>query len=428
MKRLLPRWGGFASNVLTLATGTTIAQGIIIASSPILTRIYSPQDFGSLGAYISIVMMLVMVASLRYELAISLPEDEGTAVDIVLLCVSILLSISLLASICVWLISPKLVQWINAPLLINYLWMLPFSILGAGLYQTFSNWAVRKKSFGPIMQTKIIQAFGQVVVQLCLGLLAFRPSGLLVGDVVGRTSGVSILISLNWRRDKKLFAKASFGGMALAAKRYRQFPLFSTPASLLNTAGMQMPILLLSALYGPQVAGWFFLGQRLVGLPVSLVGRAVGQVFFAEASQLMRENKDPYALQRMFLKLSKKLLLASIPVGVICLTGPWIIPAIFGGDWKEAGLYLLALSPMSILQIIVSPLSMNLIVQQLQHWQLIWDVVRVLVIFSVFCGSYWAGWPAVKAVFLFSIFMTFAFFLLYIINIYSLKRHVGMES
>jgi len=36
----------FAKNVLTLMTGTTIAQAIPIAISPILTRIYTPEDFG----------------------------------------------------------------------------------------------------------------------------------------------------------------------------------------------------------------------------------------------------------------------------------------------------------------------------------------------------------------------------------------------
>ena len=45
MLKFIPQ-SAYARNVITLMTGTSIAQAIPIAVSPILTRIYSPEQFG----------------------------------------------------------------------------------------------------------------------------------------------------------------------------------------------------------------------------------------------------------------------------------------------------------------------------------------------------------------------------------------------
>ena len=82
----------FSRNVLTLMTGTTIAQAIPIAISPILTRIYTPEDFGMFALYMSVASILSVVATGRYELAIMLPKKDEDAVNIVAL--SIIISFS----------------------------------------------------------------------------------------------------------------------------------------------------------------------------------------------------------------------------------------------------------------------------------------------------------------------------------------------
>lgn len=75
----------FSRNVLTLMTGTTISQALPIAVAPILTRIYSPEDFGLFAFYFAIVSILAVLATGRYELAIALPKKRDDAYQIVIL-------------------------------------------------------------------------------------------------------------------------------------------------------------------------------------------------------------------------------------------------------------------------------------------------------------------------------------------------------
>ena len=63
----------FASDVLTLAGGTTFAQILTILSVPILTRLYGPEDFGVWALYISITSIITVIACMRYEYSIMLP-------------------------------------------------------------------------------------------------------------------------------------------------------------------------------------------------------------------------------------------------------------------------------------------------------------------------------------------------------------------
>lgn len=93
INKLRPR-SDFAKNVITLMTGTTIAQAIPIAISPILTRIYAPEDFGVFALYMAIASIFAVIATGRYEMAIMLPHEEDDVKSIVKLIILILITIT----------------------------------------------------------------------------------------------------------------------------------------------------------------------------------------------------------------------------------------------------------------------------------------------------------------------------------------------
>jgi hypothetical protein len=131
-----------------------------------------------------------VVASLRYELAIPLPDDDETAANLLVLSLAIVSGMSLLVGLAVRLFGDHVARWINAPALGPYLLFLPLSFLGAGVYQALNYWAVRKHAFSQIVQTKLGQSVGMVLTQIGLGLSGMDPVGLLLGDAVGRGAGV----------------------------------------------------------------------------------------------------------------------------------------------------------------------------------------------------------------------------------------------
>ncbi|MGZ4107872.1 MAG: lipopolysaccharide biosynthesis protein, partial [Tumebacillaceae bacterium] len=359
-KRLFPR-GGFTRSVTILAGGTALGQAIVVLSSPILTHFYSPSEFGVLTVYISVLSLLTVVGSFRYEAAIPLPEEKENAAQLLGLSLLLVLMGSLVTGVAVWMLEDQIVRLTHAPLLKPYLWMLPLSMLGAGWYQALNYWAVRKKAFKQVARTKLSQSVGQVGTQTVLGYLHESAFGLLAGDVIGRIAGSGRLGRLAWRDDNAELRKISFSGMKRMAKRYKNFPLLSCGSVLLNSLGTQMTPLMLTALYGPADVGWYMLADRVLGLPLSLIGNAVSQVYLAEAANMVNGNLA--GLKRLFWKTVKSMFLLGLPlVGLIAWLAPSVFAVVFGNSWGESGVYLQFMAPMFLLQFVSIPLGTNLIV------------------------------------------------------------------
>ena len=80
----------FVKHVLTLISGTSVAQFIPIAISPILTRIYTPEDFSVLGIYISIAIILSEITTGKFELAVMNADNEEDKTNIISLTIVVI--------------------------------------------------------------------------------------------------------------------------------------------------------------------------------------------------------------------------------------------------------------------------------------------------------------------------------------------------
>lgn len=377
LKRALGR-SSFARNVAVLAGGSAFGQALALAVSPVLTRLYTPEDFGVLATYAAALAVIAAVAALRYEFAIPLPTDQRQAANLTVLCLGLVGGVTALVTVGVWALGPALVQLVGAPALGPYLWLLPLGVLGTGAYATFNYWAIRQGTFNDIARTRLSQSVSQVGTQLGLGALVPGPVGLLVGQIVGQAAGSMRLARIAWRDSKAAFGEVSMRGIRRIAHRYRRFPLISSGSALLNTAGLQVPALLVIAFFGIEVGGWFALAQRVAGNPLNVIGTAVSQVYTNEAPRVLKE--DPKDLLRLFLGTAKKLLVVGVvPVAVLAVSGPWLFGVVFGGEWVEAGLYARYLSLLFLARFIAVPLSQTLNILERQDLLLGWDTARLVV-------------------------------------------------
>lgn len=425
-KRLFPR-GGFTRSVTILAGGTALGQAIVVLSSPILTHFYSPSEFGVLTVYISVLSLLTVVGSLRYEAAIPLPDEKENAAQLLGLCLLLVLCGSLVTGGIVWLLDDEIVQWTHAPLLKPYLWMLPLSMLGAGGYQALNYWAVRKKAFHQVARTKLSQSIGQVGTQTVLGSLQASAFGLLAGDVIGRIAGSGRLARLAWHDDKTELCQISFSGMKRMAKRYRNFPLLSCGSVLLNTLGTQMTPLMLTALYGPADVGWYMLADRVLGLPLSLIGNAVSQVYLSEAANMVNGNLQ--GLKRLFWKTVQNMFLLGLPmVGLIALLAPTLFGFVFGDSWGESGVYLQEMAPMFLLQFVSIPLGTNLIVLERNDLHLLREIIRILLVATaMFVAKSFRSEPE-YAILYFSIAGTIGYLVHAFFSWLAMKHHQNLRA
>ncbi|WP_068893750.1 lipopolysaccharide biosynthesis protein [Pseudohongiella nitratireducens] len=340
----------FAKNVGVLVGGTFFSQLLLILATPILTRLYAPEYFGILAVYMAIVSLFVVLAGLRYELAIPLPEDEEQAINLVVLAECLVVVVSIVAAILLTIWGDNIVGILMIPEIQGYLWMIPSGVLLIGTYQVFSYWAIRRKSFKEISKTKIMQSVATLIVQFS----AFKLLGL--GLVLGQTGGQSVGV---WGLSKdfiksKLYLKATSKGVRVCAARYQDFPLYSTWAGLANVAGSQLPPLLFAVFYTPGVVGLYALAHRVMAAPMTFIGQAVGNVFLSEAPKRYRNN----TLAPLLLSVHKKLVyLILLPVLVLVGLGPEIFSVIFGENWRGAGEASRWLSLWMMMAFTTSPLS-----------------------------------------------------------------------
>ncbi len=420
LKALLPK-SSFARNVAILAGGTAAGQSIVVLASPVITRLYSPEEFGVLAVYTSLLGILSVVASLRYELAIPLPEEDTDAASLLVLSLGIVVFMSLFIGVGIWILGDYIIRWFNTPALHAYLWLLPLGVLMTGVYQVFNYWAIRKKAFSHIAKTKLNQGIGLILTQIALGLYKLGPLGLILGQIAGQAAGSSTLAAIFRRENSQAAEEKSFASIRKVAGRYKRFPLLSSGSALINSAGLQLPALLLAAFYGPQVAGWFALAQRVIGIPMSLVGQAVAQVYMGEASWFIREK--PAALSFLFSNAARKLFfLGLLPIIILMISGPRLFAIVFGPNWWMAGLYMRILGLMYLVQFVVVPLSQTLNLLERQDIQLGWDIGRLLLVPGIIVIAHLKGWLAEYAVGVYGIAMLVFYAVLYWLSLCNLKK------
>lgn len=371
----LPK-GGIARNVSILVGGTAVAQLIAILVSPVLTRIYSPSDFGTLQIFISLMGLVVVVASGRYEVAILLPADDQGGVDLVavaLACVAFtfLASVGLVLACHFTWILPSSIRPLG-----RMLWLLPLSILGGGTYQVLNYWAVRRGDYRQIAASKFTQAMSQISAQVGVGLVFHGPLGLLLGDSAGRVSGSGRFIRDMWRDHRDQLRNVRFHSMVKSAFRYKEYPLISMWGALINSSGLALPTLFLAQYYGTQNTGWFALVNRVMAVPTALVGISLLQVFTAETARLARS--DPERLRSLFVKATRRMVyLGFVPCVLFVAIAPWGFQILFGHSWREAGEYARYLALMFYASFIDAPVTMTLLVLEHQRAQFTWDIARL---------------------------------------------------
>ncbi len=422
-KRLLS--GRFVRDAMQVGGGAVVGQLITLLAIPLLTRLYTPEEFGTLAVYASIVFIAFSVAALRYEIAIPLPGKSAVAAGLVVASLICVAAVGAALAVVVYFGGDEIVEILNAPGLRAYLWLVPVGVAGGGFYRVLNHWAIRKKAFKAIARTKISQNVSMVFTQVGLGVAGAGPVGLIVGDVIGRAGGSGTLLALVLRQDTRLFRALKLRRIAAAARRYVRFPLYSSGSALFNSAGLQVPALLVAAVYGVQAAGFFSLSQRVVSTPSWLVSQAVNQVYFGEAAEMARER--PEHLYRLYLQLSKYLMLlgAVIAVGLATLS-PLLFPIVFGGEWTEAGVYAQFLALAFLGQFVVAPVSLTLSVLERQRLQLAWDAGRFALIVAVFEACRRAEATSEVAVLSYSAVLLATYIVLWLLSLAAVKKRIGV--
>lgn len=369
----------FAKNVLTLMTGTGVAQIIPLAISPLLTRLYSPNEFAIFAMYSAILAIFSVIACLRFEIAIPIPKEEKEAFELVLLAVISNIFFTILVSFFIAFFTAQ-IGTITDHKLDGYLWMIPAGVFLSGGYAAFQYWATRKRNFSKVARTRVAQSLGCGFTQLGLGFYGYTPLGLLLGSLFQAGAGVISLGGLFFKDVKHLVKNIKLIDIKKTFIRYDKFPKYSTWEALANSAGIQIPVILIATYTIGGEAGFLMLAMRLMSTPMSLIGGAVSQVFLAEAP-LKHQTGE---LRTFTLNTAWSLFkIGLIPILGIGVLAPFLIPIIFGENWARAGDMITWMAPWFLMQFVTSPISMSLHIVNKQRTALILQIFGV--VFRIIC-------------------------------------------
>ncbi len=404
----------FKRNIITMFTGTVISQAIPIAISPILTRIYSPEQFGLFALYTSIIALLLLMSTGSYEMAIMLPKKDEDAKYMIYACLFVALFISIFFLTFFYFFAKDIVVYLGNEDILLWLYISPFLIIFLALLQSLNIWNSRKKRYKILANNKILNTSSIGVSQITLGSIVVSNFGLIMGHILGQIVSIITLLKTSLKNDR-LIQNFKYKKMFLLMLHYKKFPLFTLPNSIVDGVRLAGINILISKYFSTAILGQFSLAWRMVQAPASMITAAISPVLYQKTSTTPKKDLSKL-VQQFLLKAS----LVSLPIFIIIyFFASDIFVFVFGEQWFEAGLIASSLTPWLFLNFLTSPISSIYIIIDKQQVMFIFSVVYMavpLTLLALLQGDNFFDVIQVISIAMSGLLIVFIFLLMYFLN------------
>tara|TARA_R110001606_G_scaffold102588_1_gene224973 strand:- start:3804 stop:5015 length:1212 start_codon:yes stop_codon:yes gene_type:complete len=360
--------------------GTTIAQAIPIAISPVLTRIYTPSDFGLFALFNSLIAVFGVIASGRYELAIMLPKKDEDAINIASLGILISTFFSVFLFFIILFFNDSICSLLNNTDIKPWLYFIPLVVFFTGVFNVLNYFNNRQKEFKTIASATAVKSLVSASIQLTIGFVKTGATGLITGQIFSHMFA-NLRLLKNIISDKKMISNISKTEIKNMGKKYINFPKFSMPAILSNTLSTQATNIIIPIFYNVITLGYYSLVQRLLGLPLVLISNAIGQVYFKEA---VSEQQLTKSVIKSTKSTFKKLLIIGIPLFLfLFLFIEDVFTIVFGENWAIAGYYAKIILPLFLVKFLVSIFTLLPIIHNETKIDLVFQLGMSIIVLSI---------------------------------------------
>ena len=376
----------FNRNIFILSGGTTIAQVIVVLTTPILSRLFNnPEAFGLLAIFSSYSVILGCLSTGKYELALFMPKEDKDALNIIMGISIIVTSFSLLCYI-VFTLCRKCFKS-NALLESGYIYYIFIIIVVIALYSSLQLWFQRKKEYKIVSITIIIQSSITVLSSMLLCIRGDRMFGLIEGHISGMTSGFLIMLTLFYKKGYFLTMREGISliGIKNILLKYKSFPRTTLISEFLVVLSQQFLTILFSFFYADVATGYLSLSTRMLKLPIIVIAGSFWGVYRNEIIELQNNNRS---IEHTYMSTLKKLfVIGVVPFLLISLFAPNLFAFFFGKDWIVAGVYSQFLCVAFFFDFITFPLSSTFIVKNKPYLYLRIQLISIFVsIATIYLG------------------------------------------
>lgn len=412
----------FTKNFIFLLSGGMAGQVINVLASPILTRIFSPAEFGYFGVFNSMVSIITGVTVLKLERALPLKESKEEYNELFWFCLLINTAICAFITLIFSLIPFEIYQVLNIEEIYSLWWLFGLAILLTGTNRIFNSAVVRFKAFKAIATSFLNQVIVKNGFQIGVGYYYPTSLVLILGNIVNQiTSSVNLIrvIKRNKMVGNPVFSFQSFRQII---RSHKDYVVYGTPSGLTNTLGLYLPVPLVMFFYGPEAAGALSFSITLISLPMRVIGNSISQVFVGESAELIRTRKD--GLSQLYDNISKRLaLFIVIPMAIVLFFGKYLFGFVFGNEWIMAGEFTQVLIVCYALQFVASPLSQILNLLVMQRVQLIWDLFRLIITVVSLVIPVHLGYGVDLAILYFTVGMSISYLALIVVCRFCISRY-----
>lgn len=379
-------------SALLISTGALFGQIVIVAATPIITRLYTPSEMGLYAVFVAFVGIFATPIALHYELAVPLPRRNSEAASVAILGIGVAVATSAVLGLLMILFQDQLLEITKAGALREFMWLVPIALVATGVMNVLTTWTIRNKAFQASAASKAAQGLGQTIPQVAAGMAHIGVGGLIAGQIAGILAAVGALGTAGVPRRNAKTRRPARTRLWIVAKKYRRFALITVWSSLGNSLASQVPVMMLASLFGAYVAGQFALSFRLLQLPLRLVGGSMSQVFFAHAAEANRSE----GLGSLTSSTFRGLFAFGLPSFVLAAcVAPEVFRLVFGNQWEDAGNYTRLLMPWILFSFISSVLSVLVSVLQRQGLELLLQGAYLIVVVVSLATGYIYGSPVV---------------------------------
>jgi lipopolysaccharide exporter len=409
----------FAKNIARMSLAPIATQTLGFLIMPIITRLYTPGDYGLFAVFTSIVGPISIFATMGYSTAIVLPNKEHEASALLTISLFLTITITFITSILVFIISSFSISNTEIREFKGYLWLVPVSIFAHGLYLSFRYWNIRHNRYGNISLAAIFKFLVNNAILLIMGFAGFASGIIIViGGIAGSYISPVILSKHLWRDNKYLLSDSlKKKNIKKLLIRYSKFATISSPTDLLSQLTVQTPIYLLSIFFSQTIIGFYAIGLRLLTMPMSLLGNSIGEVYFQRISQ---KNPDSRLVTE---KVFKYLVVFGFPIFYyLAIFGEEIFSVFFGSKWSEAGVYSQLISLLIFVKFITIPSNYITLVFNKQEYTLYLNIASVIVSsLSIMVGGFYNNVHLSMALFAFSNSI------LYVVYGFWIMKYIGLS-
>jgi len=396
------RQGGFVRNVSLMLSGNVAAQIIGLLTSPIIARLYTPDDFGVMSLLWSAIAIMSAIAALRYDTAIILPKNDKIAFN--LLFLSLLLSVCFVILVSILLLFSRIsiIQHFKLDKYKTIIFLVPVGILFTSFKNTLDYWFSRVKDFKLLSAFQILRPIATASVKIIVGLfIGSTATWLLIGNVFGVFVIVFFMgILFTMKYYQQAIKVISRRNIIFCAREYKKFPQFAAATALLNSLSQNLPAILLIYFYSSSVAGLYGLAVSVLRKPVTIISNSMRKVFLQHVAYTETHRKDtPLALKKVTLGL---VAIGFFPFIILLCVGKSLFILVFGAQWADAGFYAQLMAPWLFVLFINPPSTQIFIVKQKLKFNLFFDILLILARISVIYGAYYFSLKAWIAVAMFS--------------------------